>query len=331
METLSIFPGKRSKNLSFLTVLLFFSIHLVAQPSIGLEIDTAMQDGIRISRTGDDGVQITDAKFGIFVDDSDVDGILVRNSGDHGVKVLSSGGEGLSISSSGGNSIDVDGGTIGIFAQNTLNQGMLLQNVQGAGIDINGTGGDGITVINATGLAGKFYGNVDVTGTLTKGMGTFKIDHPLDPENQYLYHSFVESPDMMNIYNGVVTLDANGEAAVELPGYFEALNQDFRYQLTPMGSFSPLFVKQEIRQNTFHIAGGQPNMRVSWQVTGVRHDPFAEKNRVQVEVEKSAEERGLYLHPEAYQVPLQKSLSWQKQLEMQAKVPTMKKGLSKKY
>ena len=62
-------------------------------------------------------------------------------------------------------------------------------------------------------LPGEFIGDVDVTGTLTKSAGSFKIDHPLDPENKYLSHSFVESPDMMNIYNGNVVLDATGEAS----------------------------------------------------------------------------------------------------------------------
>src|SRR6202023_673525 len=85
--------------------------------------------------------------------------------------------------------------------------------------------------------AGYFAGNANVTGnlsvggTLSKAAGSFKIDHPLDPENKYLYHSFVESPDMMNIYNGNVVLDANGQAIVQMPDWFEALNQDFRYQL----------------------------------------------------------------------------------------------------
>jgi hypothetical protein len=75
-------------------------------------------------------------------------------------------------------------------------------------------------------------GNVSVPGMLSKGGGTFKIDHPLDPENKYLFHSFVESPDMKNIYDGVVTTDNQGYATVALPAYFEALNTGFRYQVT---------------------------------------------------------------------------------------------------
>lgn len=136
------------------------------------------------------------------------------------------------------------------------------------------------------GLAGKFEGNVDVVGTLTKSAGGFRIDHPLDPENRELLHSFVESSDMMNIYNGTVILDAQGEASINLPDWFEALNRDFRYQLTSIGRFAPVYIAEEIDQGRFKIAGGEPRMKIFWQVTGVRHDPYAEKNRIPTEVVK---------------------------------------------
>ncbi len=161
--------------------------------------------------------------------------------------------------------------------------------------------GYGIYGYSTYGYAGYFVGKVRVTGMLSKGGGSFVIDHPLDPANKYLCHSFVESPDMMNIYNGNITLDANGEAWVELPAYFEALNKDFRYQLTAIGEPAPnLYIAQEILGNRFKIAGGKPGMKVSWQVTGVRKDPFAEAHRIQVEVEKTGSDRGRYLHPREY-------------------------------
>lgn len=105
-----------------------------------------------------------------------------------------------------------------------------------------------------TSRAAVLAGNVDVYGLLTKGGGSFKIDHPLDPENKYLYHSFVESPDMKNIYDGVVTLDNQGEAVVTLPIWFEALNSDYRYQLTCLGEFAPVFVSQKLTKGQFKIA-----------------------------------------------------------------------------
>jgi hypothetical protein len=137
-------------------------------------------------------------------------------------------------------------------------------------------------------------GNLIVTGTLTKGAGSFRIDHPLDPEHKYLSHSFVESPDMMNVYNGNVTLDANGRATVALPDYFEALNRDFRYQLTAVGAPGPnLYIAEGVKQNRFQIAGGRAYAHVSWQVTGVRRDPYAEAHRIRVEEEKPPTERDL--------------------------------------
>jgi hypothetical protein len=146
-------------------------------------------------------------------------------------------------------------------------------------------------------------GKVDVYGTLSKGGGSFKIDHPLDPANKYLYHSFVESPDMMNIYNGNVTTDASGAATVELPEWFETLNRDFRYQLTVIGQFAQAIVASEISGNQFSIRTDKPNVKVSWQVTGIRQDAFANANRIQVEVEKAPADRGHYLYPELVGAP----------------------------
>ena len=149
--------------------------------------------------------------------------------------------------------------------------------------------------------AGYFQGRVHVNGTLSKSAGSFKIDHPLDPANKYLSHSFVESPDMMNIYDGNVTLDANGEANVTLPNWFEALNKDFRYQLTAIGKPSPnIYIAQEIAGNNFRIAGGAPGGKISWLVTGVRHDAYANANRIPVEEPKPVNERGTYLNPQAF-------------------------------
>ena len=95
-------------------------------------------------------------------------------------------------------------------------------------------------------LRGWFNGNVNVDGNLSKAGGSFKIDHPLDPANKYLYHSFVESPDMMNIYNGNVTSDGTARPSIDLPEWFEALNRDFRYQLTVIGQFAQAIVLREI-------------------------------------------------------------------------------------
>ncbi|MFN8335741.1 MAG: hypothetical protein U0U09_11500 [Cyclobacteriaceae bacterium] len=180
----------------------------------------------------------------------------------------------------------------------------------GSGWGVYGTVGN-----TALGYAGYFSGRVNVTGALSKGSGTFKIDHPLDPTNKYLYHSFVESPDMKNIYDGVVVLDENGQAEITLPEWFGALNKDYRYQLTCIGGFAQVYISREVNNNRFSIAGGTPGLKVSWQLTGIRKDPYAEKNRVKVEEDKPENERGKYLYPEAYGLP--KSMGVDYNLTMQ--------------
>lgn len=143
-------------------------------------------------------------------------------------------------------------------------------------------------------------GTFTVAGTLSKATGTFVIDHPLDPKNKLLFHSFVESPDVKNFYDGIAKLNDRGEAAIRLPRYFMALNTEFRYEVKPIGTPMPdLFVKEGITENRFTIGGGTPGGRVSWQVTGIRQDPYILANPIEVEVEKGPNEladAGDYLH-----------------------------------
>lgn len=184
---------------------------------------------------------------------------------------------------------------------------------QGTG---SGGGVYGILAPGATGYAGYFNGKVGFTGPIEKPAGSFKIDHPLDPANKYLYHSFVESPDMKNIYDGNVTTDANGEAEVVLPDYFDALNRDFRYQLTVIGQFAQAIIGSKIKDNHFTIKTDKPNVEVSWQVTGIRQDAYAEAHRIRVEEEKSEKERGSYLHPEVHGQPEEKGVEWARNPEL---------------
>ena len=172
-------------------------------------------------------------------------------------------------------------------------------------------------VLYAENQAGTKYvrtdnnGNLAATGTLYGAAKQFQIDHPLDPTGKYLFHTDIESPDMKNFYDGLAVLDANGEASVQLPDYFEALNQDFRYQLTSIGAPGPnLYIADEISGNRFRIAGGKPGARVSWQVTGIRHDAWANAHRTPVEVEKNDKEKGRYLHPDVFGAPAEKSVSY---------------------
>jgi hypothetical protein len=145
---------------------------------------------------------------------------------------------------------------------------------------------------NASSYGVWCQGNMHVTGTLSKAAGSFKIDHPLDPKGKWLSHSFVESPDMMNVYNGNAVLDGRGEATVALPDYFTALTRDFRYQLTPIGAHAPVYVAGEVDDNEFRIAGGTPGLKVSWQVTGIRQDTYAAAHPIVVETAKSRADHG---------------------------------------
>ena len=190
------------------------------------------------------------------------------------------------------------------------------------GVDGRATGTSGINwgvfgrTASSSGYAGYFDGRVHITGNLSKGGGSFEIDHPLDPANRILRHSFVESPDMMNVYNGNIITDGNGRAEVLLPDYFEALNVDFRYQLTVIGEFAQAIVAEEISSNRFTICTDKPNVKVSWQVTGVRTDPYAIENRIVVEEYKSPELQGCYLHPLPYGQPETRSIEYARNPEL---------------
>jgi len=180
--------------------------------------------------------------------------------------------------------------------------------VAGAGIKAMGGASSGSNSASGTGIfamageatngatrgrAGIFEGDVSVSEHLTVGgdldvTGTknFKIDHPLDPENKYLLHASIESSEVLNIYSGNVVTGANGQAVVTLPEWFEALNRDLRYQLTVIGTFAQAIVSDEVRNNRFTIKTTAPNVKVSWQVTGVRSDEVMRKRPFKAEENK---------------------------------------------
>ncbi len=136
------------------------------------------------------------------------------------------------------------------------------------------------------------------------GTKAFMIDHPLDPENKVLMHYSAESPQVLNIYSGNITLDARGEAWVSLPDYFDSINVDPRYQLTPIGAPAPqLHIAQRVQNNRFKIAGGASGMEVSWEIKAQRNDRFVAERGAPVEQLKSAAERGRYIDPSLYGKP----------------------------
>ena len=290
-----------------------------------IEIDNAAtDDGIEINMIGSSGrgidINMTNTNNG----DPGID-IIINGTGKAGRFVISNTsnsqdiidlstdgtGTGIDLSHSGSSGIAID-----IDINNASNDDELIKAQSnglgvGAWFEIQNTSNSSPALLaftDGTGDAGEFDGDVTVYGNLSKGGGSFKIDHPLDPENKYLYHSFVESPDMMNVYNGNIILDNNGEAIVELPDWFDVLNKDFRYQLTCIGGFAPIFISEKISGNSFKIAGGTSGMEVSWQITGIRQDPYANQNRIHVEVEKPEKEKGHYLHYKEYNKPIEQSI-----------------------
>ncbi len=243
----------------------------------------------------------------------------VRTTAQRAIYASTNQSEALFGTTTGGNAITGNSSSnVGVYGISTATQsaGLLGEspyigaqgNSTGTNVNRQGVRGD-LIGDTAGGYAGLFNGGTTwVIGTLQKNAGAFIIDHPLEPESKYLLHSFVESPDMKNIYDGVVITDENGLAEIQLPAYFEALNMEFRYQLTCIGKFAQAIIQEEISENQFTIRTDQPEVKVSWQVTGIRHDPYAVKHRIPVEKEKEVNERGKYIFPAGYGRSSQMSL-----------------------
>ena len=210
---------------------------------------------------------------------------------------------------------------------------LAASNVSGTALCATSTNGTAIGAASSNGNAlttfgpSSLLGNVDVHGTLTANTKDFLIDHPVDPENKLLKHTSIESPERTNIYSGSVVLDAAGEARVQLPEWIEALNKDFRYQLTCIGRPAQVYVAQEVSEAVFIIAGGEPGMKVCWQVTGIRNDAWAQAHPFQAEEEKPDAEKGHYLHPRLFGHDLAKSVHWQRHQDTVKRNRALHKGI----
>ena len=303
----------------------------LSNPAGKLSVDAGGSgDAIVITNAGDDGLFINEGNYGIYSYNQDITGIFVEDAGLYGLYISNSGQDGVYVSGAGGHAgrftndvsstdaaMHTGHGDDNKYDLSLSGQGRIIVDdglaIQLDKDDDSGTrnftiynsasqGGNNIFNVNETGRV-TISGNLFVSGTVSKGGGSFKIDHPLDPENKYLYHSFVESPDMMNVYNGNVVLDLSGEAIVVMDDYFGALNRDFRYQLTAIGAPGPnLYIAEKLNDNTFKIAGGTEGSEVSWQVTGIRKDPYANAHRIPTEIEKEPFNKDRYLHPKAWAV-----------------------------
>jgi hypothetical protein len=266
-----------------------------------------------VAGSGNTGVR-GDSSGGVGVYGESPNGYGVYGYGRYGLRGNTNRDQGVGVVGYGGYSggVGVSGsGDTGVAGYSSTSSGFgVYGRSDSSGVGVYGFSGTGSGVRgdSPNGLAGDFTGNVRVTGSLSKGGGSFKIDHPLDPENKYLSHSFVESPDMLNVYNGNIITDEQGDGAITLPDWFEALNKDFRYQLTVIGQFAQAIVSSKIRQNRFTIKTDKPNVEVSWQVTGIRQDAWANAHRIPTEEKKPESERGRYLHPAVHGQPEEKGI-----------------------
>jgi hypothetical protein len=204
-------------------------------------------------------------------------------------------------------------GSIGLLAAADDGKALMVANTSASETTLLIDNFGGGPVLGAFGTTGSVnvdhVGNLTVSGAIFAGVKDFRIDHPLDPSGKYLTHTSIESSEMLNLYTGNAVLGADGSAAVSLPDWFTALNEDFRYQLTPIGGFAQLYIAEEITGNQFRIAGGRGGMKVSWQVTGVRRDAYAKMHPLVVESDKQGEERAHYLHPDAFGLPLEMGIT----------------------
>jgi hypothetical protein len=93
---------------------------------------------------------------------------------------------------------------------------------------------------------------------------------------------------------------------------FMSLNQQYRYQLTVLHTFAQAIVSKEIDENKFEISTDKPSTEVSWQVTGLRSDPYMKMHPWKVEEDKAPEQRGKYIDPVSYGLPEDKSINFHK-------------------
>jgi hypothetical protein len=280
--------------------------------------------GVHGESTSSEGV------FGVSVSDAGVEGFSTSNAGvvgeskSHiGVAGLSTSGTGTTGTSSAGTGVqgisDSSWGVLGLSTKYRGVEGQSQTLAAVAGISVTGDGIGGVTcddcdaaaVFGQGKQAGIFDGNVGVKGErVVTGFKQFHIDHPLDPANKYLNHFAIESNEVLNTYSGNIITDLGGLASVQLPRYFQALNTNYRYQLTVIGEFAQAIIFQEIQNNRFVVKTDKPSVKVSWQVTGVRSDAYAKAHPVPVEERKRPQERGHYLTPELYGQPEEMSVYW---------------------
>jgi hypothetical protein len=268
---------------------------------IGLQVIATSNNALLTrSQSGIGAIVTSKSRFGLGVSSEIDTGLYAYSAEGDGAHISSTDGDGLFAYSEKG---------VGVVAESANDYGVYatseaLDAIVGYKEDDSGAAGSFANAsLTRTGVtlrqAALFLGNVNIYGNFyVSGVKGFRIDHPLDPTGKWLHHASVESPELKTIYDGIVALNLRGEATVVLPEWFEDLNDDYRYQLTALGGPAPnLHISETIRNRRFVIAGGNPGATVSWQVTGIRKDPWAADNPLDVEQPKAKSERGTVLWP----------------------------------
>jgi hypothetical protein len=123
-------------------------------------------------------------------------------------------------------------------------------------------------------------GSTFVAGSLSKGSGSFRIDHPLESmsETHELVHSFIEGPQADLIYRGKLTL-VNGKAQANIDevstmtnGTFESLCREVQCFTTNESGWD--LIKGKVIGNIIYIESQNVNStdEISWMVIGERKD-----------------------------------------------------------
>ena len=150
-------------------------------------------------------------------------------------------------------------------------------------VSLGGVNNTSVTILQNNGAAISIdtSKNVTIAGSLSKGSGSFKIDHPLDSkkDTHHLVHSFIEGPQADLIYRGKVTL-SSGTATVNIDtvsgmtsGTFVALNTNVQCFTNNESGWTA--VKGSVSGNTLTITAQDNSCTdtISWMVIGERQDP----------------------------------------------------------
>ena len=134
--------------------------------------------------------------------------------------------------------------------------------------------------------------NGTTTFTVVAGSKSWRIDHPLRPTTHWLDHVTVEGHEHYTFYRGNVVLDDTGHATVQMPDWFDALNDDLAISYGEWGA------GKGMRPHTLHripngwVIAGKPRAKVSWIATGLRADAWAKAHPVQAEPKKDDADQG---------------------------------------